>query len=312
VDAGGTVGSVWPNTPLYGISIQVYGTPHRTNLVFHRMHIHNVIIPFHSRATSNVILEYSHIGPGFAKEAISHQYGDNWVIRYNKFVDGCVFPAEEGCTATIGVFNYCGPCDPSDVKADNWEIYGNVFAGTGNYAGAHSNGVILGSFVNNWKFFNNDLYNNDGAWGGGIFLTGANNVIHNNLLYKVRNYDNDEASLIAFSASSVDRSWCFEDNPLYTGTARVDADCAHLPGTRFLGTENPFVNAAGLDFRLKGSFSGPSPINNGRTLGAGFNNVDALGNIRGADGAWDIGAFEYRTGGSDTTRPSAPKNLRMQ
>ena len=37
---------------------------------------------------------------------------------------------------------------------------------------------------------------------------------------------------------------------------------------------------------------------------------DADGNTRGADGVWDIGAYEFRSGGT-TSPPSPPQNLRM-
>jgi hypothetical protein len=40
--------------------------------------------------------------------------------------------------------------------------------------------------------------------------------------------------------------------------------------------------------------AGGGPINKGVTLATdGHINMDMLGNIRGTDGAWDIGAFEY-------------------
>ena len=58
------------------------------------------------------------------------------------------------------------------------------------------------------------------------------------------------------------------------------------------------------DLRLK---AGSSPINAGTNLGSPFN-VDMDGNIRGTDGAWDIGAYEYVSGTNlppaDTTAPA--------
>jgi hypothetical protein len=68
------------------------------------------------------------------------------------------------------------------------------------------------------------------------------------------------------------------------------------------GTGNtPFQNYSGQDYRLSSS---SSARNAGAALSAinGINfNTDMAGNVRGADGTWDIGAYEYGgTGGSTT------------
>ena len=56
-----------------------------------------------------------------------------------------------------------------------------------------------------------------------------------------------------------------------------------------VGDADPFVDAEGGDYRLaEGSWA----IDAGKTLDEGFDDVDPAGNTRGADGAWDLGAFE--------------------
>lgn len=55
---------------------------------------------------------------------------------------------------------------------------------------------------------------------------------------------------------------------------------------------NPFVNSAAFDYHLLSTVASNFPRNKGVALPAPYN-VDFDGNLRGVDGAWDIGAFEY-------------------
>jgi hypothetical protein len=68
------------------------------------------------------------------------------------------------------------------------------------------------------------------------------------------------------------------------------------PGNEHLNTGSPAINAG----------------TNLYSLGIAALYTDRDGIARPSSGPWDIGAFEYGTGGSDTTPPSAPMNLRMQ
>lgn len=62
-------------------------------------------------------------------------------------------------------------------------------------------------------------------------------------------------------------------------------------------TASPFVNAAAYDYRIVATLASNLPKDRGVNLGAPFN-VDRDGNVRGADGFWDIGAYESAGGGS--------------
>lgn len=66
------------------------------------------------------------------------------------------------------------------------------------------------------------------------------------------------------------------------------------------GTSNPFLNAPAADFRLKG------PTLAGFKLDGTYS-TDALGVLRGADGLWDRGAFEF--GGKPL--PKTPTNFKV-
>jgi hypothetical protein len=60
---------------------------------------------------------------------------------------------------------------------------------------------------------------------------------------------------------------------------------------------NPFVNLSGLDFHIISTIASSYPRDKGIALAAPYN-VDPDGNIRGANGAWDIGAYEYGSAGT--------------
>ena len=62
------------------------------------------------------------------------------------------------------------------------------------------------------------------------------------------------------------------------------------------GGTTPFVNAAAFDYRLVGTIAASKPRNEGMALGAEYQ-FDRDGGLRGSDGLWDIGAYEYGAGG---------------
>lgn len=286
-DIGGT--QPYPSAVARGLDFRATGGSNKNNLTFHRVHIHHNVIPIHSRGSEHVTIEYSHIGPGFGKEMISHQHGGNWVLRWNKFIDSCVWPTDEGCTAIIGVFDFTGG-NPNNVNAHDWEIYGNIFGGSGSYNMTMSDGIISLNASNNWKVYNNNFSHLSGNWSGSVMLNGSGHSIRNNLWYWMGNYDQNYGSIISASGSS--NSWCYYKN---TKPARLGSDCSTLPGVKYLGSEDPFINEPAGDYRLKASFSGTSPKDKGVNLGSPYN-TDMFGNVRGADGAWDIGAFEFSSG----------------
>jgi hypothetical protein len=304
---GGTVGSVYPNTTSFGIKMTVPSSPARNNLYFGYCYIHNTTLPIHSRSNSDVTLEYCHLGPGFGKEAISHQTGGSWNIRNNKFIDSCVLPASEGCTAVIGMFNFTGGGSPVECYCDNMLIYGNVFAESGKFSAVKADGIILMHATNNSKFFNNSVVRHNGNWAGAVrLMEGVGNEIKNNLWYWVGDYDGSWGGIVAAEANSVSNNWCYYGS---NKPARLGANCSAIAGTRFNGSEDPFVGIASGNYNLKGSLSGVSPRNNGLNLGAAYG-VDMNGNPRGADGAWDIGALEF-AGSTAPVQLAAPVGLRV-
>ncbi len=159
---------------------------------------------------------------------------------------------------------------PSDRPNVNWYIYGNIWhdampspPGSGcSYSCAR---ILATQYRANGPIylFNNTFVNlwipitleNGGTWDSGS--QGRNNLYWN----------------------------------LISGGPRFPDEANNIVGS---GTTNtPFLDYANKDYRLK---AGSSAINAGAALapinGISFN-TDMAGNTRGADGAWDIGAYEY-------------------
>lgn len=159
-----------------------------------------------------------------------------------------------------------------------WDIYGNVFYGgatSGQGLKAHSSDPVLGPIY----AYNNTFYNVNISIQLGSNTTG---VMQNNLFFRSGNP--------AFGRTTHDYNW-FEDG--MTGAGERNAKFG----------SNPFVNAAGEDFRLSTATGPGAPL-------AEIYAIDPMGATRGLDGMWDRGAFEYgasSAGGS----PAAPTSLRI-
>ena len=153
-------------------------------------------------------------------------------------------------------------------------------------------------FINavNWKVYNNAIVNLQGLGAGLAIDYGSGNVAKNNIFY------NNNVNIIQFNSTSHDYN-LFEDNYRTDG---CDPPCDLDPGLAasetngIHGSADPFVDWENDDFDLT---SGTDARDNGTDLGTSYDE-DAYGNTRGADGYWDIGAYEYVSGANDTTAPS--------
>ena len=196
-------------------------------------------------------------------EDLNNNYGDNryWQIRYNWFEH------RGSGTATITVLN---------DNAGPYYIYGNVFydqtGGDGIIAGVH---YRLTGYIYNNTFIDN--YSSAPLLGSD---TGVSGDFKNNLSYLQSGN---------FSGGS---------NPTVAQNAWFS--CTNIPsGTdNYITSGNPFINYTNDDFSITEGVA--SSMTNGTTLTnvtlgeyTTTYNVDAFGNIRGADGVWDRGAIEY-------------------
>jgi len=133
----------------------------------------------------------------------------------------------------------------------------------------NGNGIDING--NNTQVYGNTVYNNTGAFGccdPAIKIHSNNNTVQNNLV--IANFDNSVA--------------------VQSGTGN------NVTPNQTTGTSALFTNPSGGIFTLTNATS------NGASLGPPYN-VDKAGNPRGADGNWDMGAYEFGapTGGGNVT-----------
>jgi hypothetical protein len=165
-------------------------------------------------------------------------------------------------------------------------VYGNVFYKPAGASWEQANGVI-GGWTSNSAFRNAMVYNNTFINVNQESLSSfpqaySGNVAYNNLWY------NSQAPNFAKFASHNYNHF------INSGTIQSE------PNGTSAASGDPFVDYVNLDFRLKSATAAGAPT-------VAPLNVDPLGNVRGADGTGDRGAFEYRTG--SVSAVSAPTGL---
>jgi hypothetical protein len=84
--------------------------------------------------------------------------------------------------------------------------------------------------------------------------------------------------------------------------------CGTMSNNPDHSSPNPFVGSG--DYHIVGTVGTGYPRNAGTNLSSCFT-TDRDGNAFGADGAWDIGAYEYASG-STSTAPAPPTGLRQR
>jgi hypothetical protein len=183
-----------------------------------------------------------------------------------------------------------------------WEggqVFGNTFFHSANFSNrypAHTGGLTGIIFVandasqrnigNNIRFYNNTVINIQGLYSGVAIQSGSGNEVRNNVWYNSVRTNN------SFSGS-ISNNWYFNTTQ--------DGDSSSTKTVCTTGCDI-FKSLATKDFRLKVSNGG------GLALLAPFN-IDMDGAIRGADGTWDRGAFEF---GATGTILQAPTNLKVR
>jgi hypothetical protein len=264
IDIGAQVGSGISSAPSSGLYLGGFGGGSLAceNWIVHRSHIHNTMIHVQCAGCSGLLVEYTHLGTGWGKEAIRGQvYAANMIVRHSVFKDSCQRnPSESGsgCTAEIAIWDGSG--------FDNNEVYGNVFYKT--TSEHNSGGVVViggngtswvGPSANNAKVYNNTISGyQDGT--AAILINGGNGACRNNLWHGI--------------ASGVG-----------TGcTASSTSNNVALTSSIFAGSSS-------------GNFLLSSATPPGYALSSPYD-VDARGVKRGADGNWDLGAYEFSIGGS--------------
>jgi hypothetical protein len=187
----------------------------------------------------------------------------------------------------------------NDGTATNWKIYGNVIRHTANYVATRSGRSNFGisaliyiandasntNYGSNFLFYNNTMHNIKGLWSGILIQAGAGgNVVQNNVWYASVRTNNSLSGVIT-------HNWYYntvQDGDSSSSKVVCTSNC------------NIFRDAANGDFTLA------IPTVAGTSLPAPYN-LDPLGKLRGSDGTWDRGAFEY--GGTQTAPSPEPPTL---
>lgn len=179
------------------------------------------------------------------------------------------------CASGVGIgFSDGGPWD-------NWKIYGNVFhhmMGTLNGGSdCEGSGYAFGiqdAAITNLKIFNNTFFNVANWMNVTSASCGAGTETRNNL---------------AYGGASI-------------GTCGTTSNTVNA-------MTNPFLNSAAGDYRIVNTVGAGFPRDQGVDLGSSYR-FDPDGVLRGADGYWDVGAFEIP--GWNGFPPGAPQNLKVE
>ena len=217
--------------------------------------------PFLFRRLTDSVIEYCYIRKNESTSA-DHAEGISAYI---------------GCARNIVRHNVWDDTEGTGVlmiAGDRWEIYGNLMI---NFS---SNDCAIGTWrgkdqssfgLTNTKIYNNTIVNGVGYGQGTAFYDGdQGNEVYNNLWYNCSN--------INFRGTQTHNYNLFDD-----GTYG-ESNSQHWTGGSSL-----FTNYSSNNPTLA------MPTQNGISLGSPYH-TDMAGRTRGADGLWDIGAFEYSPG----------------
>lgn len=273
----------------YSIDTETGGTS--TNLVFSRNLTTDSNQWYFLRGTNNTIIEYwagDRLTGNDANhgDAINCYFtADNVTIRWGVARDACTV----GCTGMIPIADSLGTSTPPTVL-----IYGNLFY---DYGSTDGTAGFLGNASNGGNCTNCVVRNNTFIDGGGQFAAnwglqfgdGSGNTNQNNIWFEVNS-----------QTPSFDLGTGATNNYNLCGTS---ATCTGTNAQTGVAT-TIFTNFASKNFRLSTATSC------GVAVSPPYD-VDMLGNVRGADGCVDRGAFEFCTSGcgGDTTPPSTPSGV---
>lgn len=178
--------------------------------------------------------------------------------------------------------------DNHTATSAHFYIYGNVFYKPSGVSWGGSNAVIGGwtgagsEDCRGLRVYNNSFVNiNANIFGINNMYRYSDNIVENNLFY---NASSPDYTIIGT-----------HDYNHYINSGGTHSESHGTSAT----SGDPFVNYVALNFSLTSATSA------GTTLSSP-NNLDPLGNTRGADGVWDRGAFEFGGNNSSLIRPNPP------
>jgi hypothetical protein len=173
--------------------------------------------------------------------------------------------------------------------AANWYIYGNVWHDgmTGVSRVLEAQDGIEGPFY----FYNNTIANvgtSIGTVNGGFYMPGSrgrNNIYWNTTVPGTPGFQQAYAGL-------PDNDYDFSNLAFFEPHAITNG-------------ANPFVSTNARDYHLVANIGANYPRDKGLTLNSNFR-IAFDGNVRGADGSWDIGAYEFGSAAALTNNLTLP------
>ena len=254
---------------------------------------------------------------------------DSNLVEYNNCINSTghmginIFPntsqAQDSMYYNIVRFNIMADNAQSGLylrSQKNFECYGNLIYGNAQW-GIFIHWVSLaasGITTSNAKFYNNTITGN--GYDGFYNYCWNNVTLENNIITASgtsNDYPVDMTSYVNPSTITMDYNLYFStgSNTIISWNSNSNTYTLQQQQTN-LGYDlnsyqsNPLFNNVGNSEYTLGS--GSPAIDVGVNLGALYN-TDMNGNIRGADGHWDIGAYESTIGGSGgNDPPSQPAN----
>jgi parallel beta-helix repeat protein len=239
-------------------------------------------------------------------------------IEYNEVYDqydndlafsreGTGINLDDWCSDTTVRYNYVHDNDgPGFVihKGNNNTFYGNTVVDNGEDADwGPDSGIFLKNAYNN-KIYNNVFYSNGlyGLWAYDDDGTSDNNDVQNNIFYEHSSKEIRVWTSASSNFNSNNNQFYHSAGGSYFVWDTVDKTFAQwqaVPQDQQSAEGDPgFRDISSDDFHIQAT----SPCRDkGTDLGSPFN-IDMDGNLRGVDGAWDIGAYEYTSGS-----PTIPK-----
>lgn len=248
-----------------------------------------------------------------------HGNSERIIIRNNFFLDCGIKSTTDstgGQTSIIQGMGYFGNND--------WQIYGNIFHCTGQYPTIGHQGGAIGAYPydpndigydtgHRWKVYNNVFSNLGRNTSAGkqinVSLNGTGHWVCNNVWVNSPDGSAIGVAIVGDNGTSVrSNNWFYPSG----GSALAQIGVTNSPSSK-IGSQDPFIDSAGFNFLPKAPslVSGNDIVNAGVGLAAGLNTTDPLGNVRGSDGAVDIGPFEWNgvPQTPDTQAPTAPSNV---
>ena len=229
---------------------------------------------------------------------------------YNNLFDGNWGNNNTGHIFLEGNWNHV----PNSLS--NFSIYNNVFI---QYPGDYLNDGFVSAAGPNFSFYNNTFLGSGVTNSTCASIGGANTIFKNNIVSGCTTLVSSGAGT-TFSAGGLNNNLYANITPggnpawVYAGNADYTITLSKWKSTTGQDANSSYIATA--SFNSDGTLQSGSPaISAGvnlTSLGISTLNIDKAGTTRPAVVSWDIGAYQYSSGGSppsDTTPPAPPTGV---